>query len=184
MAGGKTGQIHLWRIFEKWSAPRAKATAQELSDVDTVLRNLKPDKNLTGVLLASVTQGEHSFELRIDPDDRPVEECIQLARELLFSFQETNKKALSTASDSLLETYNYNWREYSEMGKDGRLEDVSKPELNSLDFEAIIKISTVSIIGPMVEFLYSDNGLFTGHSIVVTSFDGLKFSDTNAELFG
>lgn len=172
------------RSFRKWIAQIFKASEQGPLDVSAILENLKPDPNLSGVLCASVTDGKDSFELRIDPDDQPVEDCLQAARKLLASIQEMNQRALSIASENLLDSYNESWREYSEMSKDGLYEDVSNPELKPSEFEANLKISSVSVIGQMVEFLYSDNGLFAGHSVVVTSFDGLNFADTTAEIFG
>jgi len=174
----------LWKSFKKWIALQVSAIEQEAYNVDLALANLKPDPNLSGVQSALVSSREQSFNLLIDPDGGSVEECLQIARKLLASFQETNRKALSTASGDLLGSYNDNWREYSEMGEDGRYIDVSNPKLTPSEFETIIKISSVSVIGQMVQFIYSDSGLFAGHSIVVTSFDGLNFSETSSEIFG
>ena len=36
----------------------------------------------------------------------------------------------------------------------------------------------------MIEFCYGDDKLFSGHSVFVTSFDGIAFADTDASLFG
>ena len=36
----------------------------------------------------------------------------------------------------------------------------------------------------MIEFCFGDDGLFAGHNIFVSSFDGTVFADTHATLFG
>ena len=171
------------RLIKRWTSLFANASEQEPLDVDTALRNLRADRTLSDTLSASVTYGEQSFKLLIDPDDQTLEECLTTARKLLETFQEANNRAQSKASESLLKSYNEDWREYSEM-RGERYEGVSKPELKSSEFEAILKIDSVAVIGQMVQFYYADNGLFAGHSVVVTSFDGLSFTDSTAELFG
>ena len=174
----------MWGFFKKRFAPETKDIRLSSSDVEAVFGSLRSDPKRSNLLVGSFSIGRRAIELRIDPDDRTLEECHGVARELLTRFQDMNGKALSVASDTLLSNYNENWRDYSEKQEDGSYVDVSRPELDRSAFEESIRITCVSVIGTMVEFLYSDEGLFHGHTIVVSSFDGLDFSDTNAVLFG
>lgn len=107
------------------------------------------------------------------------------ARPLHHSRFEGGAKARSAASKEFLETYNDNWREFSVRRADGSFEDVSNPTLTEAEFEQRLILDVVSIIGSdTVEFCYGDGELFSGHSIIVTSFDGTTFNDIHAALFG
>ena len=174
----------MWQVFKGWLAPETTKRYAASIDVDVVLQSLKPDPRSSDVLVTEFTAGTRSVTLSIDADDLTQEECLLTSRKLLGAFEEMNKLALSAASRSLLSTYNENWREYSERQEDGSYVDMSDPELDGAEFEAKLQLSAVSVIGAMVMFSYSDNGLFHGHSVVVNSFDGLDFSDTSADLFG
>ena len=174
----------MWQLVKRWLGLGGTERENASIDVEAVVGNLSDDSNSSDALTGVFAFNSHSVELRIDPDDRTLTECLETARKLLTCFQEMNNKALSIASERLLLTYNENWREYSERLENGSYADVSRPILDRSTFEASIKISSVRVIGSMVEFMYSDNGLFHSHSIVVSAFDGLNFSVTNAEICG
>lgn len=176
--------INLWQLVRIWLGLGGADLGKASIDVETVIGSLNGDSNSSDALSGEFAYDGRTVELRIDPDDRTRTECLETARKLLTFFQEMNDRALSVASDRLLSTYNENWREYSDRLGTGGYVDVSRPILDRSTFEASIQISAVSVIGSMVEFMYSDMGLFHGHSIVVSAFDGLDFSDTHAEVFG
>ena len=176
--------IRLWQLIKRWFGLGRADVGKASIDFATVFENLKSDPNSNDALIGTFAHNNRTVELRISPDDRPRTECLGTARKLLVCFHEMNDNALSVASDRLLSTYNENWREYSERQEDGSYKEVSRPILDRSTFEASMQISGVSVIGSMVEFMYSDRGLFHGHRVVVNAFDGPEFSETSAEIVG
>ena len=174
----------MWQLIRRWLWFDRADLGKASIDVETVIENLKSDPHSNDALIGMFSYDNQTIELRIDPDDRPPNECLATARKLLTCFQEMNENALSVASDGLLSTYNENWREYSERREDGSHSEVSRPILDRPTFETTMQIRAVSVIGSMVQFMYSDEGLFHGHSIFVHSIDGLEFVETHAEIFG
>ena len=57
------------------------------------------------------------------------------------------------------------------------------PSLTSKEFQEKITLTSIDVEGEEgCCFWYNDNDLFWGHSISVTSFDGITFSDLHAEI--
>lgn len=178
------GKTALWRFIKGLISLRANISKYGPIDADAALENLKPLANFENSLCAEIPYGEHSFDLYIHHDELPVEECLQIARRLLVSFEVMNKKALMAASGDLLEIYNDSWRGSSDRWSEGQSDYLPDRKITRSEFEAIIAITSVSVSGPFLEFCYCSKGLFGSHSIMVTSFDGLDFSDIGTNLLG
>ncbi len=151
---------------------------------DPVLGELKSDPRLPGCVFASIPYQGRSIELRVDPDDVPIEECLSLARGFVASLENFETKARVVASQKLLGEYSQNWREFSRTRSDGNMERVVNPALDSVQFSQQLILESIAVTGSVLEFCFGDNRLFAGHSIFVTSFDGAAFTDVAADLFG
>ena len=112
-------------------------------------------------------------------------DCLELARVVVTALERIDEKARQAAARDLLANYNQNWREYQRADGKGGFIDVSDPELTEEQFSSRIPLTSVSITGSKTCCLgYDDRNLFLGHSIFVTSFNGIEFSDVYVELFG
>lgn len=153
-------------------------------------------KHPTLGLLESKGTDEGSFEgkvkidgtivdLNIELDSAPQDQVFKFAEKVVTSIEDLKEKAKSVISRDLLETYNSGWNEYDEVQEDGSTKTVVNPQLDSGQFTSQFELNSISICGnESVEFWYKPNELFWGHSVFVTSFDGLLFEDTNAQMFG
>jgi hypothetical protein len=152
---------------------------------DPILGEIRPHPVHADAWVCTVAGLAEPIELTIDLDGDPLENCLSLAREAAGNVPTLLDKARSVASDSLLATYNENWRCYREVGPDGSAVDVDNPVLTAAEFEAGLSLKSIRVCGgTMLEFCFADGGLFAGHSVFVISLDGMAFTDTSAELFG
>jgi len=160
------------------------------------LRDKKAKVSFMDPVLGEITSRSDSFvsivrfqgseiELTIDPDGEDLELCLELARKIVEALEAIHAKAKSVASEKLLETYNVDWRFYSTVGDDGQSKEIEDPHLSASDFEQRLELAGIGVTGRSgVDFCFNDDGLFAGHSIFVTSFDGHKMNDVDASLFG
>lgn len=174
----------MWRLLKKCISLSVNVLTHAPIDADAVLGNLKPYPNSGKSLSATIPYKKQSFVLYIHPDETPVEECLQIARRLLVSFGKVNKKSLSAASDDLLEIYNDSWRGSPDRWSEEPFDDLPDRKITRSEFEAIITISSVSVSCQLLGFCYCGQGIFGGHNIMVTSFDGMDFSDIGVNLLG
>ena len=137
------------------------------------------------MLRTSVEYGSHLLVLTVDREDSTGQSSLALLATIIASLSRLDERARQAASASLLTTYNESWREYQEATGGGRFRDVTGPELDRSRFEQRLSLTSVSVTGPdTCAFGYDDDGLFWGHSVFVTSFDGAVFGDLHVELFG
>lgn len=123
--------------------------------------------------------------LSISLDTAPQDQVFKFAEMVVNSISDLNEKSKGVICRDLLETYNLGWNEYDEVQEDGSIKTVVNPTLDSGQFINQFELSSISICGTeCVELWYQPNDLFWGHSVFVTSFDGLKFEDANAQMFG
>ncbi|MEM7245857.1 MAG: DUF2262 domain-containing protein [Acidobacteriota bacterium] len=133
---------------------------------------------------ASVTYQGRTLRVRIITDDVPHEETVELATALVKKLAEIDTAAKTIAARDLTDTYNDGWNEYDEAQEDGSFKTIQNPELTPEDFAAKLTLRDVNVTGTFFELFYDDEGMFWGHSVIVTSMDGVAFTDTYAELFG
>ena len=152
--------------------------------IDPVLGSLQPDPDLKGCLLGNVLFDGRQLAIRIDPDDGDLESCLEVGRALLKSLRQFENNARTVAANHLLDSYNDDWRMFQRARADGTMEDIVNPVLSEAEFGARLLLDGLAVTGPMIQFCFSDGGLFAGHSIFVSSFDGTAFTETDATLFG
>jgi hypothetical protein len=152
--------------------------------IDDLLGPLTTDAETPGRYIGTVDCGGRIVPLHIDTSGYPIDECIALARLAVSSLGTLEERAKNCAVEELLETYNECWREYNEWDGEKWL-DVSNPAIDSQQFKDLILLNTVYVDGnELFTLWFDDGGLFEGHSIEVTSFDGPALSDFHATLVG
>jgi hypothetical protein len=149
---------------------------------DAVLGSLTEDGNsLKGI----VDFGGSPVGLTIDPDGGDPHASVAVARWIVGHLKEIDVRAKAAAAASLLETYNEGWRNYQEADGKGQLSDVTNPPLSEARFIQRLHIDSLHVLGDSIwDLFYADDGMFWGHSIVVTSFTASEFTDLHVELFG
>lgn len=151
---------------------------------DPVLGQLTPDPQLAGSFETLVTFEGREIPLHVNPDDSDLETSLQLARALVEALETHTSKAKAAAAKNLLAEYNQHWRDFQRYHQDGAVEDVMNPALCEDAFMRKLRLASLSVEGTIIDFHFEDGGLFAGHSVFVTSFDGLRLEDTAAALFG
>jgi len=125
------------------------------------------------------------IDLIIELDTAIKDTVFEFAVSVINSISSLNHQAKHLISSNLLDTYNLDWNEYDEVNEDGSTHTVSNPQLSSDQFIIQFELDGVIICGiDCIELWYKPNALFLGHSIFVTSFDGLNFSETRVQMFG
>jgi len=134
--------------------------------------------------VARVQYGDRTIEIRIIADEIPYDETVNVAASLVQALPKFDANAKKVAAVDLTETYNNGWNEYDETQDDGTLKAVSNPELTQDQFVNKLTLNAINVTGNMLDFFYDDENMFWGHSVMVTSMDGIAFTDTHAEIFG
>lgn len=148
-----------------------------------VLGLLIPDGALPTTLVGKVNFGGASIELRISPDDRPLEETFQLAVRAVGVLAQLDSKSRELIADNSLDGYNSDWRFGTAVLENGATEDFEKPHLTRSDFCNALQFQCIEAAGnTTLTLYYGDNDMFWGHDLQVTSFDGLAFKDTHASM--
>jgi hypothetical protein len=134
---------------------------------------------------AVVRYGERDIKLGLSRDDRPLEDTLRLAAEVVGRLAELDAFAKGVAVADLRGTYNSGWNEYDEAQEDGSLKTVINPQLSETEFGAKLSLRAVNVTGDgMLDFFYDDERMFWGHSVVVNSLKGVDLSEAHADLFG
>ena len=148
---------------------------------DDILGPLSLDPRLENVWAGSYPFKGGIIKLLVDPEGSDLERALQLARLACKRLLLLDEEARKVAAKELTSTYNDSWRSY--MRGDGA--EVINPSLTEADLASKLSLCSISIEGPEnCSLRYSDNGLFAGHSIFVEYFDGGKFADAWATLYG
>lgn len=135
--------------------------------------------------LARVPYGGRTLEIRIIPDGESFDVALEFASVVVERLGELDSLAKNIAATELVGTYNDGWNEYDEVQEDGTIVAVENPQMSESKFAGKLTLDGVNVYGSgMLSFFYDNDNMFWGHSIVVTSMNGLEFSDTDAELFG
>ncbi len=150
-----------------------------------ILGTIKRTKKDSPDGVSKVRYGSRRIEVRISRDDKDFETAVQFAAEVVQRLEKLDKKAKQIAAADLRDNYNNGWNEYDEVQDDGSLKAVSNPKLSKVAFERKLTLRSIKVSGDCcVDFFYDDEGMFWGHSVIVTSLNGINFRDAWAELFG
>ena len=94
-------------------------------------------------------------------------------------------KAMAVVTDEFLDKYNDDWRFYYMRDDDGNLIEATDPALDREQFAAALTVTGINVIGDaLAEIWYDDAGMFGGHALFVTAFDGTRCSELQAGMFG
>ena len=150
-----------------------------------ILGELQVDPRLKDALTGSVAVGDSTVRLSIELDGHDKDTVLEFAAGIVGRIDHYVSLASRFAADKLLDSYNEDWRFYSVADGKGGFVDVTDPALNAEEFSGRLLLSSVVISGDTnCEIWFSDGGMFAGHYVSVSSFDGAKFEDLNASLFG
>lgn len=150
-----------------------------------MLPELRPDLKFPDRLIGTVPFAGRMIALSIEPDGSADEAVMGFASCAVAALEELDAKARQVAAIKLLPQYNMNWRNFSRVGPDGQEVEIKNPELGESDFMPRLTLTSLEIMGDSCLVLgYDDDRMFAGHSVFVTSFDGVQFAHANAQLFG
>ena len=152
---------------------------------DPILGLLQPSRDLADTLEGTIAISGEDVLLTIALDGCKLADCLLLARDFVADAEALTASARAAAAHDQLENYNENWRTYGIYNEDGTTGDVTNPILNADQFANRLNLTGVNVSGSsLLEFCFSDGGLFAGHSVFVTVFDGLSFTKVSVDLFG
>ncbi|MEM8982126.1 MAG: DUF2262 domain-containing protein [Pseudomonadota bacterium] len=138
---------------------------------DEVLTKLIPTKNAREAFEGEFIYREGKVSIVVDADGEDIDVTRWLARKFLLNLAEYDAKARATAAEKMLKTYNETWRQEDE------------PLLTKAQFTERLTLVHVSFLGvESVDFMYADDGMFGGHSLIPQSFDGETF--TYVQMYG
>lgn len=152
---------------------------------DEVLGILLVDKHIAGALNGAISHCGRTVTLHLEPDGDDLALVLVFAQALVNSLGTIDQKGRERAARDLIASYNDSWREFQKANEDGTFVTVLNPKLTESEFIARLELVSLEVTGSDVcSLMYADGGMFAGHSILVESFDGEKFSDLHASLFG
>lgn len=165
---------------------RKKPSFVRLDVVDhPILGRLSPSDMVSGVLVGSVTAGDLTIGLSVNPDGSPLETAIAFAADAVSKFAELDVRCRALVADDCLTAYNSNWRFSSVAKADDTTEQFEKPLLSEAQFVAALTPTELETTGAeLLAVCYAAGEMFWEHSICVTSFDGLTLADARVELQG
>ncbi len=152
--------------------------------MNKILGKLVAQKDCPEILVGRVENKSYSISVEIDPDDCTIESATSLAEKIVTSLEQYDRIARNIINRDLLDTYNSGGVENSQTGCDESGADIQNPQLSPAEFQKLFTIKSVGICGDnCVDILYDTENLFSGHSVYVTSFEGVDFSGASAQLF-
>lgn len=134
--------------------------------------------------VAHISYDDGTIEIWIIPDEISLKATIEVAASVVQHLREYDANAKEVAASELTEEYNNGWNKYRELQEDGSWKDVSLPKLSKEEFGRKLKLKSINVTGDMIDLFYDNDKVFSGHSVIVTCMDGLRFTDMHAELFG
>lgn len=150
-----------------------------------ILGRLEPHEALSGVLATSKQLGDVQIDVWVDPDGGPLDDVLRLAATAVPVLAELDTRCRALIAADLLPAYNTGWRFGRVARADGAMEEFEKPLLTDVEFAANLSPTSFQVTGArVIDFWYSDGQMFWGHSVGLTSFDGLALTDVYVEMFG
>lgn len=150
-----------------------------------MLPELKTDPKSPDRLLGVVPFAGRLVAFSIEIDGSPAKEVMDYASRAVDALGDLDAMARQVAAKKLLPEYNSRWREFVRVGPDGHDVAISELELGESDFMSRLTLTSLRATGDSsLTLRYDDDLMFAGHSVFVTSFDGMQFADAYAEIFG
>lgn len=140
-----------------------------------VLKNLVESRNskeeTEGALEGRFNYQGNEVTVCVDPDSDKLDETMWLAEKFLTNLEGYEAKAKAKIHQDMFEQYNDDWCQ----------ED--QPKLTKDEFLQNLTLVHIWFLGSdSVDFMYSDGGMFGGHSLIPQSFDGENF--TYLQMYG
>jgi hypothetical protein len=146
---------------------------------------LVPDKNAPLVLVGQTAYENRPVEIGISENDVTTNDALILAESAVRSLKDIDIRARLLLANDFLDGYNSDWRLGEAQLEDGSTKAFEKPLLSKEEFSAKVQLETIEISGnATITLWYSDDDMFSGHDLFVTSFDGLNFADTHVSMAG
>ena len=150
-----------------------------------ILGTIEFESGKTKEGIARVEYHSRTIEIQIMAEDEPFDLSVELAASLFAQLEQIDQVSKAIIGTELREVYNGGWNEYDEMQEDGSTVSVSNPQLSESEFLAKFTLMAINVSGEQViDLVYDDEGLFWGHSVIVTSLQGVDFREAHAELIG
>ncbi|MBB1366054.1 DUF2262 domain-containing protein [Pseudoalteromonas sp. SR44-5] len=131
---------------------------------EKALDNLEMDERIEGTYKGSFNFKGDEVRIHVDPDGEKLEYTITLAKRILSSLDAYDKKARGYIIENSLQSYNEDWREDDE------------PILTAMEFDKNLRLDGVNFLSSdSVDFFYSENNMFGGHSLIPQIFDSENF---------
>lgn len=140
-----------------------------------VLNNLVESKNSKGESDGAL-EGVFKFHgnevtVCVDPEDEDIEVTLWLAEKFLSKLEEFEASAKAKLFEEMFGEYNEEWRQEKD------------PILSEDTFLQKLTLVHIWFLGSdSVDFMYSEDGMFGGHSLIAQSFDGETY--TNVQMYG
>lgn len=161
------------------------STQRALAVEHAFLGVLTPDKNVPSVLVGHITYENRLVDIRLSEDGASMHEALALAELAVRSLKNIDIRARLLLADDSLGGYNSDWRFGEALLEDGSTKAFEKPLLSKDEFCAKLQLKSVEICGSStITLWYSDDDMFWGHGLFVTSFDGSNFADTHVSIAG
>lgn len=152
--------------------------------MNKILGELVSQKDCPEILVGRVENRSYCVSVEIDPDDCTIESATALAEKIISSLEEFDLIARKIINRDLLDVYNSSWNEYDQAKDDGSVETIRNPKLSPDEFQKFFTLTSVGICGDScVDICYDPCDLFSGNSVYVTSFEGMDFGGSCAQLF-
>lgn len=128
---------------------------------------------------------EREVKFTIDFDGCSEESTLKLAEQIVDNIEAVDEKCRNLIADDSLDSYNSGWRMGEVAQADGSTRPFENPELERHEFIERLLLSSIGLSGNQTsDVWYECGGLFWGHSLFVTAFDGIEFNDAHVQMFG
>jgi hypothetical protein len=174
----------LRRVFSIHNKP-STSTQTAVAIEHAFLGVLTPDMDVPSVLVGRTAYENRLIDIRLSDDGASTHEVLALAESAVRSLKNIDLRARLLLANDCLDGYNSDWRFGETLPEDSSTKVFEKPMLSREEFCAKVQLETVEICGSStITLWYSDDDMFWGHDLFVTSFDGLNLMDTHVSMAG
>lgn len=167
------------------SAGPAAASPEESVPQDEILGKIEESDGCPFDAIATIRYDSRNIRFGIMHNEHPINTTLMLARKVAACLEELDEIAKQIAVADLIDELNHGENEGDESPGDGASEPYSSAKLSEEEFERRLTLIYVHVSGDrMIDFIYDDLGTFSKHHVVVSSLNGIDFSEAWAELHG